>query len=117
MKVRFRNSSPYYGEFTRPREVATYFALDIQQVQMWHLNHCNELHIFLHDRKKGFVLTKDSPELGSEANFNMLLQLLGAEFEDAQTVIKRLEGNSPISDHAVFSSQLWESTSTTPSID
>lgn len=91
MKLRFKNNSPNNG-FTRPRATATYFALDITQVQMWYLNYADELHIFLQGRKKGLVLTKDSPELGGEANFNNLVRLLGVEFEDAQIVAaNRLE--------------------------
>lgn len=92
MKLRFANNgTQYHGGFTRPGARTTYFALDITQVQMWYLNYADELHIFLQGRKKGLVLTKNSPELGGEANFNNLVLFLGVEFEDAQIVTNRLE--------------------------
>ena len=91
MKLRFKNNSPHNGGFTRPRATATYFALDITQVQMWYLNYADELHIFLKGRKKGLVFTQNSPELGGKANFLNLVRFLGVEFEDAEIVANRLK--------------------------
>ena len=91
MKLRFKNNSPHNGGFTRSRATATYFALDTEQIQMWYVNCADELHIFLQGRKKGLVLTKNSPELGGEVNFNNLVRFLGVEFEDADIVADRFE--------------------------
>lgn len=92
MKVRLQHdATTYYGGFTVLNKFPRYLAIDIAQVQMWHLDDREELHIFFSGKKKGLLLTKNSPEVGGEANFNALLRLLAVEFEDVKVVFDRLE--------------------------